>query len=211
MVAFVGSTGAGKSTLLDLLPRFYDVSDGKITIDGIDIRDVTIESLRSQIGIVSQEILLFHDSIANNISYGAPDKSNEDIIAAAKAANAHDFILAQAKGYRTLVGDRGTLLSGGQKQRVAIARALLIDPAILILDEAASALDGESEKFIWETLEKLKGRLTIFVAAHRLSTIMRADHIHVLEDGAIIESGTATTLMALNSRFRQLHDLQFQA
>jgi subfamily B ATP-binding cassette protein MsbA len=211
MVAFVGSTGAGKSTLLDLIPRFYDVSEGKITIDGIDIRDVTIESLRSQIGIVSQEVLLFHDTIANNIRYGAPEKSNEDITAAAKAANAHDFILAQLKGYQTLVGDRGTLLSGGQKQRVAIARALLIDPAILILDEAAAALDGETEKYIRETLEKLKGKLTIFVVAHRLSTIMRADHIFVLEDGEIIESGTATTLMTLNSRFRQLHDLQFQA
>ncbi len=211
MVAFVGSTGAGKSTLLDLIPRFYDVSEGKITIDGTDIRDVTLASLRSQIGIVSQEVLLFHDTIANNIRYGAPEKSNEDIMAAAKAANAHDFILAQAKGYQTLVGDRGTLLSGGQKQRVAIARALLIDPAILLLDEAVAALDGESEKSIQETLEKLKGKLTIFVVAHRLSTIMTADHIFVLEDGSIVESGTATALKALNSRFRQLYDLQFQS
>ncbi len=211
MVAFVGSTGAGKSTLLDLIPRFYDVTSGRIMIDGIDIREVTLESLRRQIGIVSQDVLLFHDTIANNIRYGAPKKSIEDVIKVAKAANAHEFIMAQPNGYDTVVGDQGSLLSGGQKQRIAIARALLTDPTILILDEAASALDAESEKLVQETIEMLHGGPTILVVAHRLSTILRADKIYVLENGTIIESGTLEDLMALNGRFRQLHDLQFGA
>ncbi len=209
MVAFVGSTGAGKSTLLDLIPRFYDVTDGAIRIDGVDIRDVTLGSLRRQIGIVSQDVLLFHDTIGNNISYGCPDASMEQIVQAAKAANAHEFILAQPKGYDTVVGDQGTMLSGGQKQRIAIARALLTDPAILILDEAASALDAESEKLVQETIDSLHGTRTILAAAHRLSTIVKADRIYVLEDGKIIESGNLKELLALNGRFRHLHDLQF--
>jgi subfamily B ATP-binding cassette protein MsbA len=187
MVAFVGSTGAGKSTLLDLIPRFYDVTSGSITIDGIDIREVTLESLRRQIGIVNQEILLFHDTIANNIRYGHPEKGMEEIVAAAKTAHAHDFIMAQPKGYQTVVGDQGTLLSGGQKQRIAIARAILIDPAILILDEAASALDAESERLVQDAIEKLRHNRTIVVVAHRLSTIRKANRIYVLEGGRIVE------------------------
>ncbi|MBN2124796.1 MAG: ABC transporter ATP-binding protein [Deltaproteobacteria bacterium] len=211
MVAFVGSTGAGKSTLLDLIPRFYDVTRGSITIDGVDIRDVTLPSLRGQIGIVSQEVLLFHDTIANNIGYGYKGKDREKIVEAAMAANAHDFVMAQPKGYDSLVGDRGTLLSGGQRQRIAIARALLADPAILILDEAASALDAESERLIQETIQRQKGGRTILVVAHRLSTVREADRIHVLEAGRIVESGTRNDLLALKGRFRQLHDIQFKA
>ncbi|MBU2497470.1 MAG: ABC transporter ATP-binding protein/permease [Proteobacteria bacterium] len=210
MVAFVGSTGAGKSTLLDLVPRFYDVTSGSIRIDGIDIRGVTLVSLRRQISTVSQEILLFHDTIANNIRYGCPEKRMEEVVEAARAAHAHDFIVAQSAGYESIVGDRGTLLSGGQRQRIAIARALLVDPAILILDEAASALDAESERFIQEAIERLRDGRTILVAAHRLSTIRKADWIYVLEHGEIIESGTRDHLMGLNGRFRQLHDIQFR-
>ncbi len=211
MVAFVGSTGAGKSTLLDLVPRFYDVTDGSITIDGIDIRGVTIESLRRQISIVSQEVILFHDTIANNIRYGHPGKSMEEIIKAAKVAHAHNFVMEQPQEYDTIVGDRGMLLSGGQKQRIAIARAILTDPSILILDEAASALDAESEGLVQVAIERLRGGLTILVVAHRLSTVMKADRIYVLEEGRIVEFGTRDELMALNGRFRQLHDMQFRA
>ena len=210
MVAFVGSTGAGKSTLLDLVPRFYDVTGGRITIDGIDVREVTLESLRRQIGIVNQEVLLFHDTIANNITYAYPGKSMEEIIEAARAAHAHDFITAQPQGYDTIVGDRGTLLSGGQRQRIAIARAILADPSILILDEAASALDAESEKLVQKAIDKLMGGRTILVVAHRLSTIRKANWIYVIEGGKIVESGTREELMALDGRFRQLHDMQFR-
>jgi len=210
MVAFVGSTGAGKSTLLDLVSRFYDVTSGGLTIDGIDIRDVTIESLRRQIGIVNQEVLLFHDTIANNISYGNPENSEENIIQVAKSAHAHDFIMGQHDGYQTVVGDRGTTLSGGQKQRIAIARAILTDPSILILDEAASALDAESEELLQETIDRLRGGRTILVVAHRLSTIRKADRIYVIEGGRIVESGSREKLMELNGRFRQLHDMQFR-
>ena len=209
-IAFVGSTGAGKSTLLDLIPRFYDVTEGRITIDGLDIREVTLESLRKQIGIVNQEIVLFHDTIAENICYGDHGKDERRMVDAARGAHAHDFIQAQRKGYETLVGDQGSLLSGGQRQRVAIARALLIDPAILILDEAASALDAESERLVQETMAGLQGKLTILVVAHRLSTIKRADRIYVLEGGRIVESGTREHLLARKGRFRQLHDLQFR-
>jgi len=210
MVAFVGSTGAGKSTLLDLIPRFYDVTKGGITIDGVDIRDVTLESLRRQIGFVSQDTILFHDTIANNIRYGQRNKDREEIFTAARAAHAHDFILAQPKGYETVVGDQGVLLSGGQKQRIAIARAMLVDPAILILDEAASALDSESERHVQEAIDKLKGGPTVVIVAHRLSTIIKADKIHVLEEGGIVESGTCKELLAKNGRFRRLYDLQFK-
>jgi subfamily B ATP-binding cassette protein MsbA len=209
MVAFVGSTGAGKSTLLDLVPRFYDVTSGSIIIDGYDIRDVTLESLRKQIGIVSQQIMLFHDTIAGNISYGDPGKAMDEIIAAAKAGYAHDFIMAQPDGYRTIVGDQGDLLSGGQRQRLAISRAIFIDPAILILDEAASALDAESEKFVQEAIERFQGKRTLLVAAHRLSTVMQADCIYVLEAGRIVEHGTCDELLSLNGRFRHLYEIQF--
>jgi subfamily B ATP-binding cassette protein MsbA len=210
MVAFVGSTGAGKSTLLDLIPRFYDVTEGSVMIDGIDIRDVTLESLREQISIVSQEVLLFHDTIADNIRYGCPEKDMEEVAKAAKAAHAHNFIMEQSQGYDTVVGDRGDLLSGGQRQRIAIARAILTDPSILILDEAASALDAESEELVQKAIEELRGKQTILVVAHRLSTIRKADRIYVLEDGKIMESGTRDELIALNGRFRQLHDMQFR-
>ena len=209
MAAFVGSTGAGKSTLLDLLPRFYDVLDGRILIDGFDTRQATLSSLRTQIGIVNQETLLFHDTIANNITYGKRDATEEEMVDAAKKAQAHDFIMAQPKGYQTIVGDQGTLLSGGQRQRIAIARAILINPSILILDEAASALDAESEKRVQEAIETLKGGPTILVVAHRLSTVRKASKIYVLEQGRIVESGSENDLLALNGRFRQLHDLQF--
>ncbi len=211
MAAFVGPTGAGKSTLLELIPRFYDIKEGSIKIDNVDIRHVTLESLRRQIGIVNQEVLLFHDTIANNIRYGNESKGMEDIVAAATAAHAHDFIMAQHKGYETLVGDRGSLLSGGQRQRVAIARALLVDPAILMLDEAASALDVESERLVQAAIERLRGGRTILVVAHRLSTVMKADRIFVLERGEIVESGTREKLMAMNGRFRQLCKMQLQS
>jgi ATP-binding cassette, subfamily B, bacterial MsbA len=209
-VAFVGSTGAGKSTILDLIPRFYDVTEGMILIDGKDIRDVTIESLRRQIGIVNQEVLLFHDTIANNISFNSPDVGMNEISGAARAAHAHDFIMAQPDQYETLVGDRGTLLSGGQKQRIAIARAILADSSILLLDEVASALDAESERIIQDAIDNLKGERTIFVVAHRLSTVRTADRIFVLEHGKIVESGTFDDLVEMDGRFRQLYDIQFK-
>ncbi len=208
MVAFVGATGAGKSTLLDLIPRFYDVSSGSITIDGVDIRDATMESLRGQIGIVSQESLLFHDTIASNINYSGDHYTREQIEQAARIAQAHDFIVAFSDGYDTVVGDRGTLLSGGQRQRIAIARAVLKDPAIMILDEPASALDSESELLIQEAIENLLGRMTIFIVSHRLNTIRRAHRIYVLEDGRIVESGTHGELIATNGRYRSLYDIQ---
>ena len=210
IAAFVGSTGAGKSSLLDLIPRFYDVTDGAILIDGVDIRDVTLESLRRQIGIVSQEVLLFHDTIANNISLGSSAFNMDSIHKAAKTAYAHDFITKQPKGYETMVGDRGTLLSGGQKQRIAIARAILSHPSILLLDEVASALDAESERYIQDAIEALRKEITILVVAHRLSTIRNADRIFVLEEGRIVESGSHKDLMELNGRFRQLYNMQFQ-
>jgi len=210
MVAIVGSTGAGKSTLLDLIPRFYDVSSGSIQIDGMDIRDATLSSLRGQIAIVSQESLLFHDTIANNINYDGGRYSEEQIQSAAVSAQAHEFITAFPDGYETVVGDRGMLLSGGQRQRIAIARALLKDPAILILDEPASALDPESEHLIQKAMENLVGRRTIFIVSHRLNTIKRADRIYVLENGAIVESGTHDELMTKNGRYRNLYDIQFE-
>jgi subfamily B ATP-binding cassette protein MsbA len=209
MAAFVGSTGAGKSTLLELIPRFYDVTGGAVFIDGIDVRKATLASLRKQISTVSQEVLLFHDTIGNNIRYAKPEATPEEVIGAAKMAYAHDFILAQPQGYESVVGDRGTLLSGGQRQRIAIARATLADPSILILDEAASALDAESEQLVEASIDALRGGRTILVAAHRLSTIRKADRIYVLEEGKIIESGTREALLDLNGRFRQLHDIQF--
>jgi subfamily B ATP-binding cassette protein MsbA len=209
MVAFVGSTGAGKSTLMDLIPRFYDVTEGKILFDGIDIRNATINSLRKQIGIVTQEVLLFHDTILNNISCGSSDVDMEAVIEAATASHAHDFIMDQSNQYETVVGDRGTLLSGGQKQRISIARAILANPSILILDEVASALDAESEELIQKSIASLKGKCTIFAVAHRLSTIRNADRIFVLEKGKIVESGTQKELMFNGGRFKELYDMQF--
>jgi subfamily B ATP-binding cassette protein MsbA len=210
MVAFVGSTGAGKSTLLDLIPRFYDVCSGSITIDGMDIRDATLESLRGQVATVSQESLLFHDTIANNINHNGGQYSQEDMVNAAKIAQAHDFIMAFPSKYDTIVGDRGALLSGGQRQRIAISRAIVKDPAILILDEPASALDPESELHIQEAIENLLGQMTIFIVSHRLNTVRRADRIYVLEDGRIVESGTHQELFTANGRYRDLYDIQFR-
>jgi len=210
MVAFVGSTGAGKTTLMDLVPRFYDANKGSISVDGVDIRDVTLESLRKQIGIVNQEILMFNDTIENNICYGNPEIDSKATVKAAKAAHAHAFILDQPNGYKTTVGDLGSLLSGGQRQRIAIARAIAVNPSILILDEAASALDAESERSVRQAIGELQGSMTILVVAHRLSTIMRADWIFVLEGGRIVESGTRDNLLAFNGRFRQLYEMQFR-
>ena len=209
-VAFVGSTGAGKSTLLDLIPRFYDIQSGSIRIDGMDIRDATLESLRGQIAMVSQESLLFHDTIASNINYNGDHYKKEQIESAAKTAQAHDFIMSFPEEYETIVGDRGTLLSGGQRQRIAIARAILKDPAVIILDEPASALDPESELFIQEAIENLLGQRTIFIVSHRLNTIKRADMIYVLENGRIVESGTHEKLITANGRYKNLYDIQFR-
>jgi len=208
MVALVGMSGAGKSTLADLIPRFYDVSSGRITLDGVDIQDLTLESLRAQVGIVAQHTFLFNDTVRNNIAYGDPERSMEDIIAAAKAANAHDFISAMPQGYDSTVGEMGMQLSGGQRQRLAIARALLKDAPILILDEATSSLDSESERLVQDALEKLMTTRTTLVVAHRLSTIRNADRIVVLVDGAVAEEGTHEELLAHNGPYSRLYNLQ---
>jgi subfamily B ATP-binding cassette protein MsbA len=209
MIAIVGRSGAGKTTLVNLLPRFYDVSSGAILIDGHDIRDVTLASLRSQIGIVTQETILFDDTVAKNIAYGRPDARQEEIEAAAHAANAHDFIMAMADGYATAIGERGQRLSGGQRQRLAIARAILKDSPILVLDEATSALDSESELLVQEALANLMRDRTSFVIAHRLSTIRRADAIVVMERGRVVELGRHEELLARRQGvYARLHDLQ---
>jgi subfamily B ATP-binding cassette protein MsbA len=210
MVALVGVSGVGKSTLADLIPRFYDVTSGKITLDGVDIREVTLQSLRSQIGIVAQHTFLFNDTVRNNIAYGDPSRDMESIIAAAKAAHAHEFIMAMPQGYDTMVGEFGVRLSGGQRQRLAIARALLKDAPILILDEATSSLDTESERLVQEALENLMVRRTTLVIAHRLSTIRKANRIVVLVDGAIVEEGTHEELLARKAEYSRLYTLQFQ-
>lgn len=207
-VALVGESGSGKSTLSDLLPRFYDVSTGKITIDGIDIRNFKVEDLRREIGIVSQESILFNDTIRNNIAFGKPDATEEEIIAAAKVANAHDFIMQQENGYDTGIGERGNKLSGGQKQRISIARAILKDPEILILDEATSALDTESEKLVQDALEKLMNNRTSIVIAHRLSTVRHADEILVLQNGDIVERGKHDELILKKGHYHKLCGLQ---
>lgn len=208
MVALVGMSGVGKSTLADLIPRFYDVTSGKISIDGMDIREATLQSLRSQIGIVSQHTFLFNDTVKNNIAYGDPSRGMDHIVAAARAAHAHDFIMAMPQGYDTVVGEMGMKLSGGQRQRLAIARALLKDAPILILDEATSSLDTDSERLVQEALENLIVRRTTLVIAHRLSTIRKATRIVVLVDGSIVEEGSHEELLARPSEYNRLYTLQ---
>jgi len=209
ILAVVGSSGAGKSTLVHLLPRFFDVTSGHIQADGHDIRDVTISSLRSQIGIVTQETVLFNDTVRNNIAYGQPHVPMKEVEAAARAALAHDFILALPAGYDTVIGERGVRLSGGERQRLAIARALLKNAPILILDEATSALDSESERLVQSALQNLMSGRTVFVIAHRLSTVRRANRIVVIDNGAICEIGAHEELMKKLGTYRRLYDLQF--
>jgi ATP-binding cassette, subfamily B, bacterial MsbA len=212
VVALVGASGAGKTTLVDLIPRFYEPTSGSITIDGIDTRDVTLESLRSLIGIVSQDTVLFHDTVRNNLAYGSEQQySDAQVEAAARAANAHAFITALPDGYDTLLGERGTRLSGGQRQRIAIARALLLDPPILILDEATSSLDTESERLVQAAIDRLLEGRTVFVIAHRLSTVRNATKILVLDKGKIVERGTHDEPRAQHGVYSRLYDMQFRS
>ena len=210
VIAIVGPSGAGKSTIANLLPRFYDVNKGDIKIDGHSVREVTLDSLREQVGIVPQETMLFNGSVYNNILYGRLDATKEEIEAAAKAANAHDFIMQLTDGYETKLGDRGVNLSGGQRQRIAIARAILKNPRILILDEATSALDTQSERVVQEALDRLMVGRTSFVIAHRLSTVKNADKILVLEKGNLVESGTHDELLALDGLYAHLYKIQYR-
>ena len=210
VIAIVGPSGAGKSTIANLLPRFYDVNKGDIKIDGHSVREVTLDSLREQVGIVPQETMLFNGSVYNNILYGRLDATKEEIEAAAKAANAHDFIMQLTDGYETKLGDRGVNLSGGQRHRIAIARAILKNPRILILDEATSALDTESERVVQEALDRLMVGRTSFVIAHRLSTVKNADKILVLEKGNLVESGTHDELLALDGLYAHLYKIQYR-
>ena len=207
-VTVIGGNGAGKSTLVDLIPRFYDPTGGAITIDGTDIRDIRIADLRSLIGNVNQESILFNDTIFNNIAFGVENATMESVIEAAKIANAHDFIMEKEGGYDFNIGDRGIKLSGGQRQRISIARAILKNPPILILDEATASLDTESEKIVQEALDRLMSTRTTIAIAHRLSTIRNADEIIVMDEGRIVERGRHEDLLALNGYYRKLNDMQ---
>jgi subfamily B ATP-binding cassette protein MsbA len=208
MIALVGASGAGKSTMADLLPRFYDVTEGAITIDGADIRKIKLSDLNHLMGIVTQESILFNDTIFKNISFGNEQATEEQVIEAAKIANAHEFIVKLEEGYHTNIGDRGAKLSGGQRQRLSIARAVLKNPPILILDEATSALDTESERLVQEAIQNLMKNRTSVVIAHRLSTIQYADQIVVMQGGKIIEQGKHAELLALNGTYRKLSEMQ---
>lgn len=207
-IALVGQSGSGKSTLVDLIPRYHDVESGSICIDGVDIRNLSIHGLRSLIGNVNQEAILFNDTIFNNIAFGVENATMEQVVAAAKIANAHDFIMEKEKGYETNIGDGGRMLSGGQRQRISIARAILKNPPILILDEATSALDTESEKLVQEALDRLMSSRTTIAIAHRLSTIKNADEIYVMQDGRIVERGRHEELIKLNGYYKKLNDMQ---
>ncbi len=209
-IALVGYSGVGKTTLCSLIPRFYEVSEGEILIDGINIRDIKLNSLRENIGIVQQDVYLFSGTVLDNIRYGKPNASKDEVIEAAKKANAHDFIMELPDGYETYIGPRGVKLSGGQRQRLSIARVFLKNPPILIFDEATSALDSESEKVIQDSLELLAKNRTTFVIAHRLSTIRNAKRIVVLTDNGIAEQGTHEELMALNGTYAHLYNMQFR-
>jgi subfamily B ATP-binding cassette protein MsbA len=211
VIALVGASGAGKSTLVDLIPRFYEPSRGSIRLDGIDTREISLTSLRGLTGIVSQDTVLFNDTVRNNIAYGAASRfTDAQVEEAARAANAHAFILELPQGYATVLGERGTRLSGGQRQRLAIARALLTDPPVLILDEATSALDTESERLVQEAIDRLLANRTVFVIAHRLSTVVHADQILVLDRGEIVERGTHADLLAQRGIYHRLHAAQLR-
>jgi len=209
MVALVGPSGAGKSTLVDLVPRFHDPVSGRVLLDGRDLRDLDPESLRATLGVVTQEVILFHDTIRANIAYGKPEARDEEIVAAAKAANAHGFIMELPDGYETRIGDRGATLSGGERQRLSIARAVLRNPAVLILDEATSSLDSENERLVRQAVERLVHGRTTLVVAHRLDTVREADRICVVERGVVTQQGTHEELLAAGGPYRRVHDLQF--
>ena len=208
MIAIVGESGAGKSTLADLIPRFWDVTGGRLTVDGKDVRDVAVKDLRALMGNVNQDPILFNDTIFNNIAFGVEGATEEQVIAAAKIANAHEFIMEKEQGYQTNIGDRGSKLSGGQRQRLSIARAILKNPPILILDEATASLDTESERLVQDALDRLMSTRTTIAIAHRLSTIRHADEIVVMHEGEIVERGKHEQLIALGGYYKKLNDMQ---
>ena len=209
IAAFVGPSGVGKTTLVNLIPRFYDVTRGKVAVDGVDIRDCLLSSLRAQIGIVTQETILFNETVAYNISYGCKNPKKEDIVRAAEIANAHSFIMKMPKGYDTVIGERGFRLSGGEKQRLSIARAVFKDAPILILDEATSQLDTESEILVQEAIDRMMRGRTVFVIAHRLSTIKHATRIYVLDGGRVVDVGPHDSLIQKDGLYKRLYDMQF--